>query len=289
MKNKLLIFLIAVTPITLFSQSIAEKSENKVVPIAITVVDRTQTEEFSSIGKNALHNKINAALLKGGFASMNNSRFILVPNLVLQSKDITPTAPPKHAYTVDINLYIGDGLEGTMFSHTNFVVKGVGNSEAKAYLDALKNINQNDIRFQTFIAEGKARIVQYYNTKCDAIITEAKALAYRNNIEEAFYKLSTIPDVCVDCFKKANQTMSEIYKQKIDLECKELLLNAQSKWQADLSYSGAENAAYYLKQINPNASCYPEAVNLNNSISNRLLEIDRRNWDLKLKQQINTI
>jgi hypothetical protein len=267
-----------------FGQNNNSKS-NDFDRIRITVLDCQNIEGMSSISNNMVLNKVNALLLKNSLGGSYGSRFILIPNIVIESKSILSTAPVKHVYVISLNLYIGDGIDGTLFSNVSVRLKGVGDSETKAYIDAFNNFDINSDNLKNFIVEGKNKIIQFYNAQCDILISEAKSNSAQNNFDLALNQLSSIPDVCLDCFNKVQPVILEIYGKKINSECKTLLLNAKSAWVNSQNITGANQASEYLKNINPNSNCYNDALIFSNEVSNRLKEIDNREWSYKLKQQ----
>ena len=216
-----------------------------------------------------------------------HSRFIITANVNVLTKDITPTAPPMQAYTLEVTLYIGDGIEGTAFSSTSITLKGVGETETKAYLAALKNLKVTDPRYQSFIEEGKNKIIQYYNSKCDFILKSAQAQADQDKFEDALTTLVEIPDVCKECYNKAMDKIKIVYQAKIDKECSVKLSEAKSVWNAGQDYDAAGAAGQILAEIDPNAKCFSEVTNLYNQIAKRIKEIDQREWNYILKEQQN--
>jgi hypothetical protein len=252
--------------------------------IEFTAYVPDQVEGITPIAKKNLENKLSQIILANGAGvSSANSRFIVTANVVVLSKDITPTAPPMQAYTLGITLYIGDGMEGTKFSSCSITVKGVGENETKAYLSALKNMRTNDTQYQSFIDKGKAKIVEYYNRKCDLIIKEATTMASQNQFDSALFKLSTIPGECKACYDKSESIAKTIYKQFIDNDCKIRLAEAKNSWNSNQNTAGATAAGEYLIQINPNASCYNEAQAFSDKIADKILADEKREWDFKLK------
>ncbi|WP_213524104.1 hypothetical protein [Nonlabens sp.] len=254
--------------------------------IALASVVSDQIEGLTPSAQSNLQNKLNRIATKNGMGGSSlNNRFIITANVVILTKDITPTAPPMQAYTLEITLYIGDGVEGTLFSSTSVTLKGVGKTETKAYMAALKNLKVSDPKYQSFIEQGKNKIIEYYNSKCDFILKEADALVSQNEFDAAIAKLVSIPEVCKDCFDKAMDKVGPIYQQQIDRQCKVDLAEAKNVWNANLDGTGASKASNYLGNIDPNSSCYNEALNFSNVIAKRIKELDQREWDFKLKQQ----
>lgn len=255
--------------------------------IALEAFVPSQIEGMPASAKANLENKLKQIAAKNGMAGGMNSRFIITANVTVLTKDITATAPPMQAYTLEVTLYIGDGIDGKAFSSTSVTLKGVGETETKAYMAALKNLKVADPKYQAFLEEGKNKIVQYYNTQCDFILKSAQTMASQDQYDEAITTLVTIPDVCKECYDKAMDAVQPIYQAKIDKDCKIKLQEAQSIWNAGQSYEAADQAGQILASIDPNATCYSEVTTLNNQIAKRVKEIDQREWNYILTEQKN--
>jgi hypothetical protein len=267
-----------------YAQNTAGKSDD-VARITLSSYVPQQIDKMPEAARSMLTNKLSQIVTQSGMSgSANNQRFILTANINVLSKDITPTAPPMQAFTLEISLYIGDGIDGTKFASFSTTVKGVGENETKAYVSALKNLKINDPNYQAFIESGKKKIVDYYNSKCNFIIKGAQALASQGQYEEAIYNLSNVPEVCTDCYDKCMETVSTVYKLQIDKAGKANLVNATNSWNSSQDASGASLAGEYLAQIDPNASSYKEAQKLADKISKKITEIEKKEWDFKMKE-----
>jgi hypothetical protein len=273
----------------LFSQNNLGKADDA-GRISLVAVVSDQIEGTTPAARSNLQNKLNQIATKNGMGgNALNNRFIITANVVVLTKDITPTAPPMQAYTLEITLYIGDGIEGTLFSSISLNLKGVEQTETKAYNAALQNINVNDPRFTSFVEEGKNKIIEYYNSQCDFILKEADMLVSQNEFDAAIAKLVSIPEVCKECYDKAMDKVGPIYQQQIDRQCKIDLAEAKNAWNANQDGYGADQASRFLGRIDPNSSCYDEALSLSNSIAKRIVELDQREWDFKMKQQQDNV
>jgi len=258
--------------------------------LALASVVPSQIEGLTPSVESTLLNKLNQITSKFGMgASPYVNRFILTTNVVVLTKDITPTAPPMHAYTLEITFYIGDGIDGTLFSSMSQTLKGVGETETRAYMSALKNIKTDDPKFKIFIDKGKDKIIEYYNSTCDLILKEADMLTGKNEFDAAITKLSSIPSVCKDCYDKAMSAVQPIYQKKINLECKKQMNEAQAIWSSTQDVDGAKSASSILSQINPNSSCAREAEGMismiYNDIQKRVKQLDAREWNYVMKEQ----
>ncbi len=246
-----------------------------------------QVENMPNASSVNLLNKLGQIATRYGMGSSElNPRFIISANVVVQSKDITSTAPPMHALTLEITLYIGDGIEGKLFTSTSVTGKGVGENETKAYTVALKSLDPANPNIQKFMEEGKRKVIAYYNSRCDFIIKEAQMLESQHKFDQAIYTLMCIPDVCLDCYNKAMDAVGPLFKNKIDWECKAKVNAARNAWSAGLNRRAADDAAGILATIDPYAACFSEAVSLTGEIAKRVKEIDGREWDFKLQKEI---
>ena len=250
-----------------------------------------QVESLPSSAKRMLINKLSQITSKNGVGGSSlNPRFVITPNITVLTKDFTATAPPMIALTLEITFYIGDGIEGTLFaSSTPIEVKGVGTNETKAYIAALKQIKPANPDLKNLIEEGKTKIIEYYNSKCDFIIKESQSLEAQKEYEAAILKLTSVPDLCKECYDKCMDAVAPIYQKLIDRECEMKLAEAKNAWSAGQNMEAAYNASDYLSGIDPNSACFPEVKKLTEEIAKRIKELDQREWDFKLKEQQDNV
>jgi hypothetical protein len=268
-----------------FAQNTAGKADDAArIPIRAFVPN--DLGDLTPTAKEALKTRLERIITKAGLAGNSyDNRFIMTAKIVELDKEISSTTPVIYFYNLEITLLIGDAYEGTLFSSQVIESKGSGNSETKAYLDAIKKIKDQDPKYTAFIEDAKTKIVAYYNSKCDFYLKEAQTLTSKGEFGAAIATLFTIPDVCKDCYNKAMDAVGPIYKQQIDLQCKKDMMEANSVWSTNQDYYGAEQASAFLAKIDPNSSCYAEAKVLTDKMAKRIKEIDQRDWAFQLKQQ----
>lgn len=288
MKN-FIFYIFCLISINAFTQN-NKGSSNDIARITLASYVPEGIDKMPDAARSILANKLNQIVTQNGMGgSAFNERFIITANVNVINKDLTPTAPPMTAFGLEVTLYIGDGIEGTKFSSTSISVKGVGENETKAYISALKRISPTNSSIQDFVENGKSRIIEYYNSKCDFIIKEAQTMVSQNQFEEAIFKLTSVPEVCKDCYDKCMDAVGPIYQKQIDKECKSKLMDATTAWNASQDTYGADVAGGILSQIDSNAACYKEALALSNKIAQRVKEIDQRDWKFQLKQQQDNV
>lgn len=285
MKTIYLLTLAILFPFLAFSQNNLESSNDE-ARISLLAVFPDKISKISEEAKAVLVTKMNLITTKYGIGgNSSNPRFIITANVIELTKDIAPTTPAIYTYNLQLTLYIGDGVEGTLFSSLPISLKGSGKSETKAYIMALKGLDTNDSKYGAFIEEGKTKIIKYYNSKCDFILKEAQSLTSQSKFDEAIGKLTSIPEVCKVCYDKAMDAVAPIYQKQIDKECKLKLAEANNAWNTNQDSTGASSASESLAQIDPNASCFKEAQLFSSKIAKRIQEIDKREWSFKMKEQ----
>lgn len=289
MKNFIKTFAIAILFVFACTYSNAQNTLGKsddLGRIALNAYVSDQIEGIPASAKSMLKNKLNQIVTKNNLGGSSlNPRFIITPNIVVITKNMTATAPPMTAMNLEITFYIGDGLEGTIFSTESIMLKGVGTNETKAYISAIKQIRAGNSSIQSFVKNGERKIIEYYNSRCDFIIKEAHALEAQNKYEEAIYRLMTIPQVCKECYDKSLDAVGPIYQKLIDRDCKMKLQAAQGIWDASQDMEAAERAGVLLASIEPDASCFSQVKFLSNKIATKVNQIDKRKWEYILKTQ----
>jgi hypothetical protein len=189
----------------------SQNNENKADDAArIAITPQVSDQEIPASAKKMLMNKMRQIATKNGLSGdSENPFFVMDASVDVLSKEITPTAPPMHALNLQINFYI-KGVDGNVYSETSYTTKGVGKNETKAYLQGLKNINTSKGQFKAFVERGKTKIIEYYNSQCDFVLSKGKALQKQGNNEEAIKVLSSVPSVCKECYDMAMEVLSEI-------------------------------------------------------------------------------
>ena len=243
-----------------------------------------------SEAKNMLITKLNQITSNSGMgASKVNPRFIITANINVGTKDIVAGPPQMIAQNLDVTFFIGDAVTNTIFSNTTLSLKGVGTNENKAFMEAFKTINPKNKEITSFVEEGKMKIINSYSSNCDFILKDAQTLVKQEKYDEAIYQLSLVPDICKECYFKCLDTLSQIYQQKIDADCKVKFNNAKVAWTADQTSKGAETAGDILSRIDPMASCQTEVSVFIKTIEEKLLADEKAKWEFKMKEYADKI
>ncbi len=226
---------------------------------------------LSKLGQIATKNGLGATTL--------SPQFLITGTVNVLNKEITETAPPMIAQSLEVNLYIVDYKSQKVLSNVTLELKGVGRNETKAFSSALKRINPKSSKIRSFVKKGKNKIIEYYNTQCEIILKQAQTLAKVEDYEGAIYTLITIPEVCKECHYKALDAIEPIYKKMIGEDCKEDLDAAK----AAMKEGDMEAAKNYLEAIEPGTDCYDKAVDLAKQMNSKDPESRGFEGEVKMK------
>lgn len=258
--------------------------------ITLDVYIPEQVESIPDHAKSLIVNKLTQAATEKGMAGAGVSpRFLLTANMELLTKDVTPTVPPMEAYTFEVYLYIVDFVDKNIVSSTSFTTKGAGNNSNRAYTNALRTLNLKNSKVDKFMDDGKRKIIEYYNSRCDFIIARAKSQASQNQFPAALSTLAGIPEVCKDCYMKALDEIGPIYQDMIDHDCKVMVNVASAVWASQPNSDGAMAAGAVLSQIDPDSRCYGESQTLIGKMSQKVLQDEKRDWSFMEKVYENEV
>ncbi len=276
-----------ITILFLLLAAITSKAQVKLDDFGRIVLNPYLNDNISmpAEAKSLLLNKLSQIASSNGMAgSQANPRFIITANINIGTKDIIAGPPQMIAQNLDITLFIGDAITNTVFSNTTLSLKGVGTNENKSFIEAIKTINPKNKEVLAFLEEGKTKIISYYSTQCDFIITEANTLAKQEKFDQAIYNLSLVPQVCKDCYLKTSELTTDLFQQKINAVCKVKMSQAKTLWAGQQNINTAENALNILMDINPNAACFNEVTLFTKEINNKLVSDEKERLDMALKK-----
>jgi len=272
-----------ITLISCFVATIIVAQDNN-YDISLGAYIPSQIEGIPSSAHAMLNNKLGQIITSNGISDdVRNSRFIITPNITVMSKDVVGTAPAKVALNLEMTLYMGDGVAGNLFSSESFQLKGVGTNETKAYMQAIKQLKPNNKKVQDFVANGKAKIIDYYNTNCNQIIKESEALQRVDNYDEALFLLVSVP-TSSECYDQVKDKIEGLFKKAIDKECLKKYGVAQAIWAANQDIYAANEAGAILASINPRSACFGDVKKLFSKIEARVEDLQDRTWKLQLHE-----
>jgi hypothetical protein len=242
-------------------------------------------EEQSPIGYSVLLSKLTSIITSNVLiVSGQDERFILTSLMNEQSKTIISSAPVQIAYVLNVSLCIADGMTGDIFASCELISKGVGETESKAYQNAIKNMKTNTENISSFILGGSKRIIDYYEQNKDAIFSNVDACLSVGDYNQAAYILNLVPQEC-SFYKEAQDKTQDVYVQMIETEANQFYIRARGLWASNQDKSAAEEAVSILSEISPLSMCYGQAQELIGEIYQKVELINNRNWSEYKRQQ----
>lgn len=243
---------------------------------------------FSEHEKNMLSSRLNAAVAQVGYGGDgSNPRFIIGPSVIILSSELTTGAPTLYSMSYEVNFMVADIIDETIFASYTTQFMGVGQSPAKAFIKGFKDVNLKTADFYNFLKEAEDKIIAYYVNNCDKYIMEAEAEIEERNFDAAYTILKNIPYEAGDCFSKAQQLKSKVFKSILSQQCNEILLKMKAELgkMNDETASGFNDEALgYYVMIDKESSCYAEAEALYKKHMAGIKPEQKRDWELKMKQ-----
>ena len=240
--------------------------------ISLIIAKAAQKEELPSQVQEILGNRLAAAVAgQGSVANSNFTPFFITAKTNTLYKETLSGPPVSTALTVQLTLYIGDAVGQKVFSTLTVDAKGVGTNINRAYINAFRAINGNNVKIQEFIREGKEKIISWYNSNYRQILVKAQKSASMHEYDAALYYVTSIPECCVG-YEEASKLIDTYYTQYVNYNCQLIMQYARSEWAKSPDAEGASKAFDWLVFIEPGSSCEGEAKVLYiYSIYNRLL------------------
>lgn len=240
------------------------------IPMGIALP--AQAESVPSAARSYMIDKLRQMATSNGISSdLSGTQFFLSAKMNVVDKAVLPGPPMQHSYTLAISLYVVDNYNQKIFSTTSVEVKGIGNNETKAYMNAIRRINVNSSAIKSFIAEGKQKVLHYYDENYRTLLAKATSENDMKQYGKALYTALSIPPCCKG-YEQALQSSKKIYKAYVDQQCQVYLAKAQAAWNTRQNAAGAAEAGEYLSQIYPDATCHSDAMKLYKDIKAKVKE-----------------
>lgn len=189
--------------------SLGKSDDNARIAIAPVIPETLM--DMPQGAQDMLLGKMRQMIGLNGLSAMDDAPlFVMTPELLVLSSDVTPTTPIMYTYNMEVVLNLADRYSGNVYASATQALKGAGRSETAAYNSAFKQINPRNGKYKVMLEKGKEAIIEYYNTQCDLVISRANSLAAQNNYTDALAILNSVPSVCRECFDKANDAAAVI-------------------------------------------------------------------------------
>ena len=247
----------------------------------LMAIEANPDGEMPEAAGEYLFNRLCTAVTGDGISATGQYAqfFIAAKALPLYEQAVTG-APVKTALTLSLNLYIGDYWGEKVFDRMSLEIRGVGESRERAYLNAFRSLNKNNQQVANFLEKGKQRIIAYYDAEYNNIIREAQRESALRNYERALFLLGAVP-VCCNGYDAVADELVKTYHEYIDYNCDRLLMQARNAWAVHPDQRGAAEAARILNQLEPDAACYGDAMDLYREIKDKMKD----DWNFEMREK----
>lgn len=279
MKKNFLIFMICIQ-FQIVKSQVSTEIGAEIGKISLSVVMPENSDELDASQLAKLATKISQIVTNYGIdASSPNNNFVIYPKFTIYETNIVEGGMQNIIVVKsELSLFIKQVDNNILFASVSKIINGSGNNALTATTNALSKINVNDKEFKIFLEKSKAKIIQYYESKCLDIIEKAEIFAKKQDFQQALGLLMSVPAEA-ECYKKAQEKSLVFYKNYQDQECKKIIHEINLNV-ANNDYTGAtEN----LKLIMPSSSCFEEAKVIITRIENKIDVAQKRQLALQVK------
>ena len=224
--------------------------------ISLSVVFPENLEGLDSSQLSKIETKVTTLVTSVGLASSGyDTNFVIYPKLSINDSDKVEGGMQNiYVVTCELSLFIKQLNNNIIYSSISIPIKGYGKDKKAAVSDAINKLSVSNKEAKEFIETGKQKIIDYYNLKCQDIITKSESLAKMQDYEGAIGLLMTVPEE-VSCYSKIQQKTIETYKAYQNQKCSTQLQEAKTT----LAKNYYKDALDILSQIDPSTKCYKEA------------------------------
>ncbi len=259
--------------------SSAVQAQECELPISVSLIE--QATSIPVAAENVLKNSLTRMVVKNGMNSdLGYTQFLLTARVDVLDKSVLPGPPMKISQNLGVTFYVVDIYNQKKFSTAYVEVNGVGNNDNKSLIHAFRQLNPQNVLIEKMLKEGKQKILNYYNTQYPNILKEAKRLANVQQYEKAIALVSSIP-VCTNGGDEALEVGLQIFERYRDRYSQILLNKAKVIWASGQSADAALEAGEYLLQVDPDAACYKEALQLATEIKEQV----RADIDFEMREK----
>lgn len=248
--------------------------------IALSVVIPENVEGLDYSNSSKLEVKITQIVANSGLAANGyNTNFILYPKLAIyDTKVVESGMQDMLVLNCDLTLIIKQVDNNVVYATISIPLKGNGKNKQMALSNSISKINTNSKDLVNFIESGKKKIIDYYNLKCQDIITKSESLVKMQDYQGAIGLLMTVPEE-VACYGQIQIKTIEAYKAYQNQKCITQLQEAKTT----LAKNYYKDALDILSQIDPSTKCYKEAEILIKKAEQNVDEDARNQFAVKMK------
>ena len=187
-----------------------QKSVVDTIGIRLSVIPPALTNEITQVDADNIALRMMQMVAANGIGNLNNAPgFALCARVTSGDVKDTGTAPQKYLATYNVYLEVVNIITGDVFASTSQEISGVGNSPAKAVSSAFNELRPTPA-IQSMIADGKAKIIDWYATNLSTFKAQVENACSESNYPLALAFVESVPAEAAEVYKYANDIHSDI-------------------------------------------------------------------------------
>ena len=261
-----------------------DESSDEFGKLNIGIVMPEELDGFTSIHLQKLETKILSLLNQSGIASRGGSSGIVMYPVIsiFNEQQINPGIQTMTVIEGEISLFIKQVDDKFVFASHTRKIKGSGRTREQAVNNLISLLPNRSDEYGDFIKSAKTKVIDYYNKRCEMIVSKATQLSQANQHADAISLLFNVPSE-TRCFEKARGKALEVYRNYQNQICGQLVLQGKAKLEANLYQEGFD----ILAKVDPSSSCFKEVNTLFTKHGAEVDENVRRSWKLLEKIYAN--
>lgn len=236
--------------------------------------------EVPEKAETQLRDKMLAALSSAGLATTSeNASVALVPSISILNEQTGSGVQKAVSMELNYTFSLVGIASGVVFD--SYVVEGVqtsGQNKINAVARSFAGVKLNTPAFQSFLANGQSKIVDYYKRQLQKIIAKAQTSINTKQYDDALAILMEIPDEVPSYSTKVLPVVERAYKMYANEKAASILQQAQAAWAATPDEEGAERVAEILSGMPVGTTSSVAARQLVKQIETRVKALDQRRW-----------
>ena len=235
--------------------------------ISLSLVLPDNSEMLSQTDIRKLESKIQHLVTNYGVSGEGyTNNFVIYPTYEIYEHREVEGMKKIHVIEAEFNLFVKEINSGKIFGSYNESIEGDGYTKLKAITKSISKISTSNNEINAFMDEVKNNIIKFYTLNCPRILGDADAAIKMQQFDKAIGLLYSIPKEVDACYKDIQEKQIIAYNGYINNEC----TSGITQVKASLAKKDYNNALYTLGSINPQSSCYNEALNLISNVENRI-------------------
>ncbi|MEC8537416.1 MAG: hypothetical protein VXY26_01300 [Bacteroidota bacterium] len=226
------------------------------------VMPTDQSTNFANLKSkelNKVRSKITSITSRNGIAGSGKGNFVIYPTINIYDEEKMSTGMDNLVIVrAEFSLVIKEINNGQIYGSCSVELEGTGRDRNRALSKCIQSINTRDSEFKNMIEGAKAKIINYYESRCNDIQEEARSHSKRRDYLSAISTLMQVPNEVSSCYNQISAKSIEYYNYYIEIECQENL----SKAKVAKAKNNWDEAAEYIIGILPHYDCYFEAMSM---------------------------